>query len=226
MKFLKRVPEMKGLSVVMRRVLSSFALILAGLFNIPQVFSAGFGVTVVDEFGVPLSDVSVCFGLPGTPEQFGSFITGSSGQIMVEDLPIVPLSVIVSKQDYQGVQFVEGMKNYRLIKRVTLLMGGEGPKCQTKISSDFSSLKINDLIASLNKGRLLIESQVSGAPTHYRISPREDFKGAKWQPYKTTFNYGETSSNDGSLYFQVKRQTKTNSNWIEARSQVTRFYIN
>ena len=48
---------------------------------------------------------------------------------MIDDLPQVPLSIVVSKDSYQGVQFFEPVRNWNLITEVTLLLYGEGPTC-------------------------------------------------------------------------------------------------
>ncbi len=226
MNLLNLIPSKTKILSGMGQLLLSATLLLVGLLNVSQAYSAGFGVIVVDEFGTPMRDAAVCFGLPGTPNQFGSFTTASDGRVMVEDLPRIPLNITVSKQNYQGVQFVETLKNIRMIKEVTLLLDGDGPICETKVKPVLSSLKIKNLRARSVGKQLRIESRISGDPTHYRISNREDFKDAKWIPYKTSFSFRQSANRNETLYFQVRRYSASNRSWIEARSHVSTLSVN
>ncbi|MCB1755699.1 MAG: hypothetical protein KDJ38_09265, partial [Gammaproteobacteria bacterium] len=166
---------------------AAYLTLLAGLVMASQAEAAGFGVRVVDEFGKPLSGAAVCVGTEGKVDQFGRYVTSVDGDIMIEDLPQVPLSVTVSKQSYQGVQFFEPVRNWNLIKQVTLLLDGEGPTCSDTgmvlEENDRRSLTIGHLQVSGNSGNYTIDSEISGDPSHYRVSDRRDFKGATWKPY-------------------------------------------
>lgn len=200
---------------------------LAGLITISRVDAASFGVRVVDEHGRGINDASVCIGTGANAEQFGTFKTAEDGHVMLEDVPAVPLNVIVSKDSYQGVQFFEPVRNWNLVTEVTLLLDGEGPVCEQDLvdtSEDNASLKINSIYANKTGSSYMIESDVAGAPTHYKISSREDLKDAKWKPYnkKITFN----GKANGALYFQVKRFTGKSNGWLEARSVVAGIAVN
>ena len=200
---------------------------LAGLITISRADAASFGVRVVDEFGRSIDDASVCIGTTGNNQQFGVFRTAEDGHVMVKDMPQVPLSVIVSKDNYQGVQFFEPVRNWNLITEVTLLLDGEGPVCKQPVADAAeasSRLKINTIHVSKKGGVYFIESEVAGNPTHYKISHREDLKGAKWKPYNKKFNYNGKAN--GTLYFQVKRFSGKPDGWMEARSAIAGIAVN
>ena len=200
---------------------------LAGLVTMSRAEAASFGVRVVDEFGRSIDDASVCIGTTANNRQFGAFRTAEDGHVMIDDVPQVPLSVIVSKDNYQGVQFFEPVRNWNLVAEVTLLLDGEGPVCEQSVadvSEHNGRLIINTIHVSKNGGVYSIETEVDGNPTHYKISHREDLKGAKWMPYNKKFSYNGKA--DGTLYFQVKRFSGKSNGWLEARSPVAGIAVN
>ena len=201
---------------------------LVGLITMSRAEAAGLGIRVVDEFGKPLSGAAVCLGTTGKTDQFGAYLTSAKGDIMVADLPKVAISITVSKDKYQGVHFVEPIRNWNLIKQVTLLLDGEGPVCKNdaNVSTDTvdQGLVIAKLQATQRGAYTLINSEISGSPTHYRVSDRQDFKGSKWRPYNKQVKF--RSAEQGELFFQVKRYSGKKNRWLEARSQIVNTPIN
>ncbi len=201
--------------------------ILGGLISASRANAASFGVRVVDEFGKPVSGAAVCIGTRGKTNQFGSYLTSASGDVVVDDLPLVPLSVIVSKKEYQGVQLLQPIRNWNLVTQVTLLMHGAGPVCDHQIvetAPESRSLTIDSLYADRRGSSYTISSEVSGKPSHYRVSDRKDFQGARWLPYNDQVKYWGKSN--GTLYFQVKRFSGSKSNWLEAKSTIVEVAVN
>ncbi len=202
--------------------------LLAGLIGASRAEAADFGVRVVDEFGQPLAGASVCLGTRAQMDQFGSYVTSPDGHVVLNEAPRVPLNVVVSKQDYQGVRFVEPIRNFNIVTEVTLLLDGEGPVCHSpelaQQEEEKRHLSIANLFASKKGPVYTIRSEIEGEPSHYRISTRKDFKDAKWLPYKKRIKFwGQT---DGNLFYQVKRFTGGKKGWLEARSHVASIAVN
>ena len=209
------------------KVLSKAVLVMA-LMSVSVAHSANFGVVVLDEYGNPMGDARVCLGLPGNRDQFGMYTTSAEGQVMVKNLPNIPMQITVSKYKYQGVEFIQPRHSYNLMRNVTLLLDGEGPKCGDVAANGTLHnyrLDVDKLEVSLNKGVLFIESKISGdLPTHYRVSSSKEFTGARWKAYEPEIAYYGRSSEQ--LYFQVRRFSGKRGAWLEARSKVATVYLN
>lgn len=217
----KRSTKMTG------KVLLCGAL-LAGLIGASRAEAADFGVRVVDEYGQPLAGAAVCLGTAAQVDQFGTFVTSPDGHVLLNDAPRVPLNIVVSKKDYQGVRFVEPVRTFNMLTEVTLLLDGEGPVCHSpelaQQEEDKRHLSIANLFASKNGSVYTIQSEIDGEPSHYRISTRKDFKDAKWLPYNKRVKFwGQT---DGDLFYQVKRFSGGKKGWLEARSHVANIAVN
>lgn len=224
MKIFKKVLRIK-------RRLPSLALLTSlaiGLLAISRAEAADFGVRVMDEHGQPLQDAAVCLGTTGKHDQFGVYMTGDNGVVVVKDLPAVELKVTVSRSGYQGIEMVEPVRSWNLIKGVTLLEDGLGPRCDTSalLEEEISntSLAVRALYASDQGGQYLIESEIDGAPSHYRVSAKADFSDARWLPYSRSFTYSVGAAE--ALYYQVRRVAGNQTSWLEARSAVVTLQVN
>lgn len=201
---------------------------LAGLIGASRAEAADFGVRVVDEFGQPLAGAAVCLGTGAQVDQFGTFVTSPDGHVLLNDAPRIPLTIVISKKDYQGVQFIESVRSFNMVTEVTLLLDGTGPVCHSpelaQQEEEKRHLSIANLFASKNGSVYTIQSDIDGEPSHYRISTRKDFKDAKWLPYNKRVKFwGQT---DGDLFYQVKRFTGGKKGWLEARSHVASIAVN
>ena len=213
------------------RRLPSLALLTGlgiGFFALSQAEAANFGVRVMDEHGSPLQDAAVCVGTLGKHDQFGVYLTGDNGVVMVEDLPAVELKVTISRNGYEGIELIEPVRNWNLIKGVKLLEDGLGPRCDAsalvKEEMSNTSLAGRALYGSDEGGRYVIESDIEGAPSHYRVSKNADFKDARWLPYSRKFSYNAGGAEE--LYYQVRRVAGNKTSWLEARSAVVTLQVN
>lgn len=223
---MKFVKTQKHIPTTAPRFLSTTVFCLASLtalITMSRADAASFGVRVIDEQGQPLAGAAVCIGTAANPGQFGAFMTAADGSARIDNAPAVPLRITVSKEAFQGVHFEEPIRNWNLMTDVTLLRDGEGPVCDISghadaQAADSERLKISYLNAFKSRAGYTIESDIQGAPTHYRVSHRKDFAGAKWQPYQKAVTYRGAAKD--ALYFQVKRFSGNTGSWLEARSAV------
>jgi hypothetical protein len=223
----KNISSSTALSARVLIRLRLFVGLLTAFAGVSMVNAATVGVRIVDELGQPLSGAAVCFGTAANKEQFGSYITGVDGDIVLHDLPHVALILTISKEKYQGVEMHQPGRNWNLISEVMLLENGIGPVCKHdtfEVTDIKRGLEIQRLDVEKNRSFIKIGSQVTGEPSHYRVSQDKSFNGAKWLPYKKTVKYW--GAVQGSLYFQVKRFTGMKKGWLEARSYVANVSVN
>ncbi|MDO6461460.1 carboxypeptidase-like regulatory domain-containing protein [Granulosicoccaceae sp. 1_MG-2023] len=202
--------------------------VVIGIVAISQAEAADYGVRVMDEQGRPLADAAVCVGTSARHDQFGVMMTDENGVAMVHDVPAVELKVIVSRSGYQGVALTEPVRNWNLIKGVKLLADGIGPRCDAagllEKEINQASLSVRSLYGSRSRDSYIIEAEIDGAPSHYRVSTSPDFSDAKWLPYERRFSY--TPGQAEALYYQVRRVAGNKNSWLEARSPVVTLQVN
>jgi len=184
------------------------------------VHAATFGVRVVDPTGQPIQGASVCVGLASNFVQFGAEFTDSDGLVML-DVPNVPLTVTVSKTRFAGVRLSEPARGFNLIKEVTLIDGLPGPRCRAGSAladaPGIAPMRIKNI--DITRGAsLVLRPNVTGNPSHYRISNNPEFTNTTWQPYTDSIRLSRGLSQETSLYFQLRQYAGNANAWLEARS--------
>jgi len=179
-----------------------------------------FGVRVVDAAGEPVVGASVCVGLGSNFTQFGAEFTDAAGVVVME-VPNVPLVVTVSKTRFAGVRMSEPARGFNLIKEVTLVDGLPGPRCRAGSALadapgiDAMHIKNIDITRGAS---LVLRPNVTGNPTHYRVSNNPEFTSASWQPYTDSIRLSRALSRESALYFQLRQYAGNSKAWLEARS--------
>lgn len=185
--------------------------------------AAKFGVKVVSEAGEPVPGVAVCIGTHGDYKQFGALFTSRSGDVTL-DVPNVPLVVTISKNRFTGVRLAEPARRFNLVKEVKLIEGIPGPRCRAGSSlvdnSPGHELTIQDVLVENGVYNVSLFPEVSGEPSHYRISADQSFANAKWKEYSSSIRLDQGLSQGGSVFLQMRKYTVVKNAWLEARSQV------
>lgn len=185
--------------------------------------AAKFGVKVVSEAGEPVPGVAVCIGTHGDYKQFGAHFTSRAGDVIL-DVPNVPLVVTISKNRFTGVRLVEPARRFNLVKEVKLVEGIPGPRCRADSSlvdnSPGHELTIEDVLVENSVSNVSLFPEVSGEPSHYRISSDKSFSNAKWKKYATSIKLDQGLSEGGSVFLQMRKYSVVKNAWLEARSQV------
>ena len=210
------------------KLLGSLALGVAGLGLLAAVSApasaATFGIRVLDQAGDPVVGASVCFGLEGNHKQFGAVFTNDEG-IATTSVPNVPLTVTVSKTRFSGLRVQEPARGFNLIKDMTLIEGAPGPRCRAESAlafGDGQAIRIRDVDVSQGQFSTILQAQVTGEPTHYRVAADRNFTGANWQDYSNSIPVPQQLADASELYIQMRRFSGSNSRaWLESRSDVT-----
>ncbi len=197
------------------------ALTVAGLSASLSANAAQFGLRVLDQSGMAVSGASVCVGLPGNYKQFGSSFTDAEGLAII-DVPNVPLVVTVSKTRFSGMRISEPARGFTMIKEVVLSEGLPGPRCRagSTIADGPSLINVEhvDVIASADATSLQLD--VTGSPSHYRVSSQSEFYDASWQPYDSRIILPLSLARQGQIFLQMRRYEGNSDSWLEARSSV------
>jgi len=218
---------MMNRSTALKKLALGSAIAVSALVTSHTASAATFGVRVVDPQGNPVSGASVCVGLVGNYKQFGAEFTGSDGVVSV-DVPNIPIVVTVSKTRFSGLRVEEPARGFNLVKQVTLVDGVPGPRC--KAGSSFASspnaptIDIEKVDISQNAG-LVLTPEVSGEPSHYRISTDSNFESADWVPYSDSIRVTGALADERSLFLQMRQYTGSSNGWLEARSPVVNITI-
>ena len=182
--------------------------------------AAKFGVKVIDDRGQAVAGAAVCFGLPGSYQQFGVLTTDASGLAMM-DVPNVPLVVTITKTRFSSMRVNEPARGFNLIKEMTLSEGTPGPRCKTdNVVADNSMIKIANVDVMEGAFSTTLTPRVAGEPTQYRVSQTPSFSGAKWQRFESSIALTSNMASEEEIYLQMRRYTGTSQSWIEARSEV------
>lgn len=201
------------------------ALMLGGVLAAP-VQAGQFGLRVLDTGGVPVEGASVCFGLPGNYRQFGVAFTDRDGMATM-DVPNVPLIVTVSKTRFSGTRLSEPARGFNLVKDVVLQEGVPGPRCRagSSIADAESSIKVEhvDVIEANDAIRLSLD--VSGNPSHYRVSGSDAFDDASWLAFDNRIELPRNLSGQGLIFLQMRRYEGNEQAWLEARSSVVQVLL-
>lgn len=197
---------------------------IVSLSSIGTAQAAKFGVRVVDESGEPVSGAAVCFGLHGNYKQFGAMFTGHDGSAIV-DVPNVPLVVTVSKTRFSGVRMQEPSRSFSLVKQVKLIEGVPGPRCTAgsaiaEAKPGFAPIQVSRISFDEDSLQTIMKPEVSGAPSHYRVSTSRDFKNSRWQRYSDSIALSAALTDNELLYVQFRRFSGSNNGWLEARSDI------
>lgn len=193
--------------------------------------AATFGVKVLAANGEPIVGAAVCIGTHGNYRQFAARFTSGDGGVSVE-VPNVPLVVTVSKDRFSGLRIAEPARQFNLIKEIRLVEGVPGPRCRagssvavTEVAPDPRSLIVNEVVVKsavandAGEGLSLVPD-VTGEPSHYRISDSITFGEAQWHRYTPAIQLPAKWRGNDSVYMQVRRFKSLSSGWIEARSHV------
>ncbi|MGQ7844102.1 hypothetical protein ACUNV4_06485 [Granulosicoccus sp. 3-233] len=196
-------------------------LTLAGLAGSLSVQASQFGLRVLDQSGMAVSGASVCVGLPGNYKQFGSSFTDSEGLAII-DVPNVPLVVTVSKTRFSGLRMSEPARGFTMIKEVVLSEGVPGPRCRagSTFADAPSSIKVDRVDVIETAGATQLQLDVSGRPSHYRVSDQSGFHDASWQPYDSRIVLPLSLARQGQIFLQMRRYEGSSDSWLEARSSV------
>jgi len=188
--------------------------------------AAVFGVRVVGDNGEPIAGAAVCIGTHGNYRQFAALFTSTTGNVSVE-VPNVPLVITVSKDRFSGMRLAEPAREYNLVKEIRLLEGVPGPRCRAGSSLasmtpsvDNRSLVVNRVIVEDGVYSLSLITDVTGEPSHYRISASVDFTDARWMRYAPSIQLSQKLLDSDSVFMQIRRFKSLTSGWIEARSDV------
>ncbi len=207
-------------------------LLVACLLGTAAVQAGQVQVHVVDATArAPLAGAAVCLGTPADPDQFGAVRSNESGDAVFDGVPLTPLLLTVSRDQYRGYRQRHSAKRFDVVIEVALPTGGLGPACDAPLAlppGDASRLAINAF--SVNAGRIVtrrrsvaIAAEVAGNPTHFRVSETPDFRDADWQPYPLP---GEFRLSDArgtkTVYFQVRRFRDAGSASLQSLSDVAR----
>lgn len=196
-------------------------LMLAAMASVSSAHAGQFGLRVLDPSGLPVSGASVCIGLPGNYKQFGSSFTDADG-MAVMDVPNVPLVVTVSKTRFSGTRMSEPARGFNIIKEVVLQEGVPGPRCKagSTMADAESSIQLDrvDVIEASDATSLQLD--VSGNPSHYRVSTDAEFGDTNWQPYDNRIVLPLSLARQGQIFLQMRRYEGTSNSWLEARSSV------
>lgn len=196
-------------------------LTLAGLVATMPVQAGQFGLRVLDQSGEAVSGASVCVGLPGNYKQFGASFTDSDGLAII-DVPNVPLVVTVSKTRFSGMRMSEPARGFTMIKEVILSEGVPGPRCRagSTIADGPSLIEVGrvDVIETADATSLQLD--VSGDPSHYRVSSQSEFGDASWQAYDSRIVLPLSLARQGQIFLQMRRLEGSSESWLEARSTV------
>lgn len=213
-------PVRKTLTTFVLSALFS-TLTLTTTVSAPSAEAGQFGLRVIDSAGSPVSGASVCIGLPGNYKQFGSRFTDAEGMAVI-DVPNVPLVVTVSKTRFSGMRMSEPARGFNMIKDVVLQEGVPGPRCRagSTMAGAPSSIKVErvDVIEATDATSLQLN--VSGDPSHYRVSSSAEFADSSWQPYDSRIVLPLSLARQGQVFLQMRRYEGTSSYWLEARSSV------
>jgi hypothetical protein len=197
------------------RTIAQLVTILVGLFTGAAADAADVRIRVVDATKrTALGDASVCLGTPADPEQFGALRSDSQGNVTFSGVPVTPLMLTVSRDQYRGYRVQHGAKRFDVVIEVGLQTGGLGPTCDAPLTAGaaeqarlaISGFSINAGQRVTNRRDVSISATVAGGPTHYRVSERADFGDAEWQPFALPTRF-ELSRTRGAktVYFQVRR---------------------
>lgn len=213
------------LRTFVRTTSGSLLILCLGLSNVQ---AARFGVRVVAPDGEPLSGVAVCVGMPGNYRQFGADFTDADGKAMM-DVPNVPLVVTVSKNRFTGARLSEPARGFNLIREIILVDGVSGPHCRAGSSLVQSprvpELQITGIDVIDEGGSVMLVPNVSGEPSHYRISTQREFYGARWENYDDLIRLAPNLSSRDTLYVQWRKRSGNEAGWIEALSPVVTLVI-
>ncbi len=207
----------------LKKPLLTAALVVACSLVSP-VHAAKFGVRVVDQNGVPIAGAAVCIGLQGNYKQFAAQFTDTSGNVMV-DVPNVPLLVTVSKDRFTGTRSSEPARGFNILKEVKLREGVPGPRCRAgstlaDIAPNPPSITVRDIAVTNGASRTVLQPNVTGEPSHYRISANEDFEGAGWKRYSNQIALVGELNSSKKVYLQLRKRMGNAKASIETVSDV------
>ena len=185
-----------------------------------------FGVRVVDQAGMPVEGASVCFGLQGSYQQFGTAFTDEQGQAIAE-VPNIPFVVTVSKTRFSGIRLNEPGRGFNLVKQVTLAEGIPGPRCKagSTLTDAGSSIKISNVEVVANAQTTVLTPIVSGEPTEYRVGSSDSLDSLQWRAMDTSILLPRALAGLDEVYLQLRRYEGTDNGWIEARSKSIQVYL-
>lgn len=206
--------------------------LLAAIGLVHQPLLAGdtrLSIQVLDEqTGVALEGVGVCLGTAAEPDQLGALRTDASGRVVFRSVPPSSLQLVLSGVGYVGKKrVIEPM--YGSGTLVLKLAPGwqESPHCSVPDSAGSgtaSGLRITDLEVtplSTPPRTVRLGLRTQGNADQLRISEREDFRDAQWQPYRQELNFAFGAGGQSRhLFVQVRRTAGRDSASIEVLSPV------
>ena len=65
-----------------------------------------------------------------------------------------------------------------------------------------------------------LQLDVSGDPSHYRVSSQSEFGDASWQAYDSRIVLPLSLARQGQIFLQMRRLEGSSESWLEARSTV------
>jgi ribosomal protein L11 len=214
-------------NLILKQISAVTLLAVIGVSS-PSLHAATYGVRVVDFDGVPIAGAAVCVGIQGNYKQFGALFTDATGTAQV-DVPNVPLIVTVSKNRTAGIRITEPARGFNLIKQVKLIDGIPGPRCRADSSladaPGIEQIRIADIDIREDAFSMTLRPNVSGDPSHYRVSDKADFTDAKWRRFSTTIPLTEYSDAE-MVFVQMRRLEGTAKSWLESRSDVVTVRLN
>jgi len=192
-------------------------------------------VQVLDQrSGTPLEGVGVCLGTAAEPAQIDSQKTDAGGRAVFRSIPASSLQLLLSRAGYiaqtRPVESIHG--NSTLVLK--LAPGWQaGPRCvvsERVIPGGEGGLVITGLDLkrdSAQSGAVRIGVRVRGTPDQIRVSEREDFHDAQWQPYRAEIPLVLSVGNERkTLFVQVRRAAGLDGATIQALSPVKSVSVN
>ncbi len=186
-------------------------------------------VQVLDErTGAPLEGVGVCLGTAAEPGQIGMLRSDAAGRVVFRSIPTSALQLVLSRSGYVSQKrVIEPL--YESSTLVLKLAAGwqAGPHCLVSDrtgSGGERGLAITDLdltLVSAASRAVRIGVRTQGSPEQIRVSEREDFRDAQWQPYQPEVRLVlGPGKNRTQVFVQVRRTASLEGASIQTLSPV------
>lgn len=226
---------MRYLSRVSPAVRSALIAVAGLLAHSSASADASLAVQVVDaRTGTALEGIGVCLGTAAEPGQLGTLRTDADGRALFKAVPPGPLQLVVSGSGYVGQKRpIEPL--YKSGALVMKLAPGwrSGPRCVVADetgSGNGPGLAITDLDVTPPAApghAVRIGVRTRGEADQIRISERQDFRDADWQPYRPEVSYTLSPGRGGKQVFvQVRRAAGHGGASIQALSPVRSVSVN
>ena len=185
--------------------------------------AARYGVRVVDAAGLPVAGASVCIGLDGDFERYGTAFTDADGRIRLVDVPRVPLVVTVSKSRFSGARLTEPARRYDVVRELELASDGRpGPRCRAvrTLAGDPPYIELRGADVERRGGTTTLRPRGSGRAVEYRVAREEAWLGNDWRTLDGPIALPAALAGAPAVALQLRRRVGGRDGWIEGLSNV------